>query len=152
MYITFIINHTIFYAANYVFITVLICRTFNLSCYFSKVVSQFWQQTLGNYSLVLDINFIHASGAKSVYEKRMIVLYHNGIFWIWLGLMTTSASLLTLRRKDEGNEKKLEKNFMSVHLVYWYDKIQFSCQYRNVWCYVPAFYIHTLTLIQWFSC
>ena len=138
MYITFIINHTIFYATNYVFITALICRTFNLSCYFSKVVSQFWQQTLGNYSLVLDINFIHASGAKSVYEKRMIVLYHNGIFWIWLGLMTTSASCWHSEEKMRATKKNLEKNFYVGTLSYWYDKIQFSCQYRNVWCYVPA--------------
>ena len=69
MYITFINNH-IFYVTNYVFIATLICHTFNMSCYFLKVALQFWQWTLGNYSLVLEINFIHASYAKSVCEQE----------------------------------------------------------------------------------
>ena len=143
MYITFINSH-IFYVTNYVFIATLICHTFNMSCYFLKVALQFWQWTLGNYSLVLEINFIHASYAKSVLWKRMIVSYDNGIFWICLGLMMASASLLTLGRKDEGNEKKI----VSIWLKYWYDKIRFNCQYRNVSRYVPTFYVHTPSIIQ----
>ena len=80
----------------------------------------------------------------------MIVTYDNGIFWICLGLMMASASLLTLRRNDEGKEEK-PKKCMSIHLIYSYVEIQFNCQYMNVCCYVLIFYDHTFSINLWLS-
>ena len=56
-----------------------------------------------------------------------------------------SASLLTLRRNDEGKEEK-PKKCMSIHLIYSYVEIQFNCQYMNVCCYVSIFYDHTFSI------
>ena len=100
---------------------------------------------MGNYNLVLDINFCSCLRCKILLRKRMIVSYDNGIFWICLGLMMASASLLTLRRNDEGKEEK-PKKCMSIHLIYSYVEIQFNCQYMNVCCYVPIFYDHTFSI------
>ena len=105
---------------------------------------------MGNYNLVLDVNFCSCFLCKIRLRKRMIVSYDNGIFWICLGLMMASASLLTLRRNDEGKEEK-PKKCMSIHLVYSYVEIQFNCQYMNVCCYVLIFYDHTFSINLWLS-